>query len=435
MGKDSVFALLISRRAHCQLNAETFIEDECSLNSRDCSLSVLQQRARQTSSGSGSSDFLGSCQNARHGELCYNEVQWARTHGIHDHPGWYPGLTVASSDAEFQAQVHSKNPKKCPEPCLETQSHPAHAASEHCHDARHGELCYNEIQWARTHGVHEHPSWYPGLTAGSSDAEFQEIVHSKPSSKCPKPCAKGSLGIAPTAAPVLESFPQGYDEKTISGLQWNPHWECFVKAANSCGAAARASLNAILSAGFLDFAHIVMFEIEGYQPPEPYVMVKQVCGIDRVMLIYNSAHWTPSGSPHPICLQGNDRAGIVHAFHNKHGLKITVAGAHFPHPGYGNHTPIKEAIASLDGSKLLLLGDTNREYASGKLLCELNSNFCKYVISTELFDSCCNSDGFRHRGFDRVLANFGHNMQTEPHFQNVDWKVGEFHKGVVGTFT
>ena len=36
-----------------------------------------------------------------------------------------------------------------------------------------GESCYDEAKWAKTDGVFAHKSWYPGLTADSSIAEFQ----------------------------------------------------------------------------------------------------------------------------------------------------------------------------------------------------------------------------------------------------------------------
>lgn len=46
-----------------------------------------------------------------------------------------------------------------------------------CQEAKQGSACWNEVQWAKTEGIRQHPEWYPGLTANSPREHFQEVVH------------------------------------------------------------------------------------------------------------------------------------------------------------------------------------------------------------------------------------------------------------------
>ena len=46
-----------------------------------------------------------------------------------------------------------------------------------CKEAKQGSACWNEVQWAKTEGIRQHPEWYPGLTANSPREHFQEVVH------------------------------------------------------------------------------------------------------------------------------------------------------------------------------------------------------------------------------------------------------------------
>jgi len=64
--------------------------------------------------------------------------------------------------------------------------------AEDCHTTVEGESCYDEAKWAKTDGIFAHKSWYPGLTADSSIADFQASVHLAAPDKCPMPC-----GVAP----------------------------------------------------------------------------------------------------------------------------------------------------------------------------------------------------------------------------------------------
>ena len=70
------------------------------------------------------------------------------------------------------------------------QSRVSLRSEDSCHDAVPGDACYKDIMWAKHTGIRQHPHWYPGLTASSSNADFQEIVHTHSPNKCSLPCAK-----------------------------------------------------------------------------------------------------------------------------------------------------------------------------------------------------------------------------------------------------
>jgi len=108
------------------------------------------------------------------GELCFKEVNWAMTHGIHSHPEWYSGLSVNSSRAEFQQYLSLKY--DCPQACST------------CRTAEPGELCHKGVMWAMTHGIAAHPEWYPELEADSSFEAFQAHLHHGRFENCPMPC-------------------------------------------------------------------------------------------------------------------------------------------------------------------------------------------------------------------------------------------------------
>eukprot|EP00439_Symbiodinium_sp_Y106_P001264 s4770_g1.t1 len=74
-----------------------------------------------TDLGSGGSDHhaISAVINvgSRPRETCWDEVNWAMTQGIFQHPEWYPDLHPDSSMEHFQAVVYQDNPGKCPKPC------------------------------------------------------------------------------------------------------------------------------------------------------------------------------------------------------------------------------------------------------------------------------------------------------------------------------
>jgi len=64
----------------------------------------------------------GGCHTAKPGEECYKKTVWAKTEGIYSHPGWYPGLTNASSFEAFQDFLRTeKQESSCLKPCHNKQ--------------------------------------------------------------------------------------------------------------------------------------------------------------------------------------------------------------------------------------------------------------------------------------------------------------------------
>ncbi|CAK0887441.1 unnamed protein product [Prorocentrum cordatum] len=127
------------------------------------------------------------CHTAVAGDACHKEVIWAMTKGITQHRWWYPGLHKNSSTFEdFQEFLHKLDAFSavCAKPCRIVQQ------TKGCHTAVKDEVCHNEVTWAMKTGIHENPSWYPGLTPSSSFEEFQTFLHSLETFKstCMMPC-------------------------------------------------------------------------------------------------------------------------------------------------------------------------------------------------------------------------------------------------------
>jgi len=116
-----------------------------------------------------------TCNTASQGTKCYQDVLYGMQTGVHAHPEWYHGLTDQSSFEEFQA-ILAKNPNlDCREPCP-------------CHTAIEGEVCHQHVAWVVNSGLATHPSWYPGLSAGSRFEDIQARVHEDANTTCQKPC-------------------------------------------------------------------------------------------------------------------------------------------------------------------------------------------------------------------------------------------------------
>jgi len=298
--------------------------------------------------------------------------------------------------------------------------------------------------------------WIIGRTiAQSRESEHETIseVALRDSLHVDEECAAGKDGSTPSncalnalqyrgSADLEESRDQQHSRRNpraISALQWNPHWECFVRTPKTCGQGATRALNGMLRAGFLDFANLVMWADDSYRPPAAYSMLKAKCGRDVVVLLYDHARWRPSGKHKVLCLQGKDRPSIVQVFTKTTvpflGLSVMVIGAHLPHPQHGDLGTLQDTIASW-GGKVMFMGDTNRISAGKSLWCELSPKSCSRVVSSQLHNSCCKNTNFLYKGFDRILANFGRSMHSNTAFESVaKLSAGEFHIGVVGTLT
>lgn len=72
------------------------------------------------------------------------------------------------------------------EPYLGTETRKAEL--EPCVIPKPGSDCYKVIQWAMKDGIHSNPEWFPGLTAASPVAKFQEKFYKEHKDGCGKPC-------------------------------------------------------------------------------------------------------------------------------------------------------------------------------------------------------------------------------------------------------
>jgi len=143
------------------------------------------------------------CHDAVEGELCYEDTVWAKGHAIHTRPHWYPGLTNASSFADFQAHLHFCFWDRCPMPCAATTQHSCTMTGRFwdgaaCHDADKGSACFRQVKWAMSFGIHIHPEWYPTLSEDSTFSQFQHRLYLGQQSgmefnDCPEPCCHDSL--------------------------------------------------------------------------------------------------------------------------------------------------------------------------------------------------------------------------------------------------
>jgi len=137
-------------------------------------------------------------------KTCQEDLDWAMRQGIHESPEWYPGLTQASTQEQFQSFLH-KRLGSCPEPCgdaamsssgvgkvtttTSTTISLVHGCKELSSD------CQGDLDWAMQVGIRQHPEWYPGLLPSSSREEFQSFLHISLGS-CPAPCEEDFSSVA-----------------------------------------------------------------------------------------------------------------------------------------------------------------------------------------------------------------------------------------------
>jgi len=77
----------------------------------------------------------------------------------------------------------------------QVSSSAAHKAQSTCHDADVGDSCYENVTWAKTRGIWDHPEWYPGLNHSSSRADFQQhLFETAAPGSCQKPCPGSKAG-------------------------------------------------------------------------------------------------------------------------------------------------------------------------------------------------------------------------------------------------
>lgn len=224
------------------------------------------------------------------------------------------------------------------------------------------------------------------------------------------------------------------NNSSISLLQWNIHYECFVKNTTDCCSKPLVKyLDKVLPT--VDFANLSMFEKTGYTPPPGYITIDQFsdkpafeCGYDITTLIYNSKRWEAVGKPIYGCLITKDRAYIIQKFKEKSAGSepVYVIGSHWSHPAQGQSYPsdstaaLAKALLHHDISskdRIILLADTNDSFPhkptpDSVLMNAILGGKVKNVQGTGPRLTCCCSDppqGNRPFPFktDRIISNFG----------------------------
>jgi hypothetical protein len=169
------------------------------------------------------------------------------------------------------------------------------------------------------------------------------------------------------------------DDSDLSLLQWNVHYECFIKNKTDCCSKPLVDyLNNRLKSVNVDFANLSMFEMVGYTPPSGYISIDGFstkpdyeCGYDITTILYNSNRWKAIGNPIYGCLSTNDRAYIIQKFVEKirgDPKPVYVIGSHWDHPQTGENYPSASVNALNKAlkdnsikptSRIILLADTN----------------------------------------------------------------------------
>ncbi|OLP76858.1 Developmentally-regulated G-protein 1 [Symbiodinium microadriaticum] len=140
--------------------------------------SLLQEAQKALRS---SDEEKSRCQNAEQGTECFSHVLYAMSHGIFEHPHWYPGLSSDSDFSDFQALLHLLPQNGCPRPCRGAT----------CLQLRLQPLCLLRVDWLQQVELIQHPSWYPELTAESSKRELAKSLWQRGDPNCYRPCHLG----------------------------------------------------------------------------------------------------------------------------------------------------------------------------------------------------------------------------------------------------
>lgn len=244
-------------------------------------------------------------------------------------------------------------------------------------------------------------------------------------------------------------LPQG--TAALNLLQWNPHWECHVKST-TCNDAATSELNELLPQLDIDFLNLIEMP---YQPPEGWMAFQFYCGRDLEMIIYNHKKWRPVAGHSSMttnvsgCFETspNNRPFIVQAFDSvrdsyEHRYRLIVVGAHFSHTHDDAHyAPLREALlrvtSNASTNAVVMMADSNiaGSTSSADLLKNVGApHVDDKTLATALYKTCCSNDGFTYQ-FDRIVANFGEDMQSTLLFDPTPAWVGPypFHRAVFGS--
>jgi len=153
------------------------------------------------------------------------------------------------------------------------QSHPLFKT---CWTVTKQSRCHWEVQWARQHGIFDHPEWYSGLSYNSSFEQFQEHLHWNFLGDCPLPCpASTTTTTAATRKSTTKttlrkqlldwgvSFPNLAEELTgaqSGGLQKGPR-------RNYLASSPTFVVGACVITGSLMVAAVVLQQARRWLPP------------------------------------------------------------------------------------------------------------------------------------------------------------------------
>ena len=159
-------------------------------------------------------------------------------------------------------------------------------AEAHCQDAKQGEPCWDEIQWAKSTGFHARPEWYPGLHPTSSEKEIQQVVHLAHPEKCAAPCIPvNRLWCHARTNGRLWTPSEEGNPLAVKVLSYNLYWWNLFGRRNGNGNSAGKLIAGSMSDQVYDFM--------GFQECENPKRVLGPVGLLK--------HYTAVQGPHAIC--------------------------------------------------------------------------------------------------------------------------------------
>lgn len=101
---------------------------------------------------------------------------------------WIAALHQARRSQEYSVPALATPPSRCSDGACTLSVKDAKPSACEDRQGKAGDTCSKNVMWAMSHGIWEHPEWYPGLSATSSFEQFQAILHMQGHGGCPRPC-------------------------------------------------------------------------------------------------------------------------------------------------------------------------------------------------------------------------------------------------------
>ncbi|CAK0841365.1 unnamed protein product, partial [Prorocentrum cordatum] len=130
-----------------------------------------------------------------------------------------PAEEMPSADAEPQREARAARE---PEPAAEQAPAQAAATEPECRDAAPGDRCHEVVAWSLSQGLEAHPDYFPSFHRSASEVydfkQMQEILHSRGTGGCSKPChmdvvpPPAAEAQAPTDAAVAQDAAVAEDQ-------------------------------------------------------------------------------------------------------------------------------------------------------------------------------------------------------------------------------